>query len=474
MQNFLFFIFISIFLFTGCATLTSKNKDEIVEFDKKLAQNSCDYSFVNKKLEDNDDPILWLQQGGAQARNCGDFNKSIEFFDSVEYLYKYDVDFKNQLTKVGETTKSILLNNNANPYDGNIYEKIMVNTYKGLSFLALGNKDSARVEFNRALERQIIAKEYFAKEIQDDINKKNKTLLKLRNDQDSYNSYVTNKASKSRTYNAEKLSFNDNAMNQIMNYTKNDNADIYPDFVNPFTTYISALFSFLDGNNERASFLFREGLQMDSSNIQIAKDYSLVEEIIKRGRFDQRYVWVIYESGFSASLEEVRVDLPLFFVSSRYFYTGIAFPQILPRSNSHSYLKIKNSSGDEAQTYVVANFDNIIKAEFDKRFFGLISEVIVSVAIKTIAQKYIKEQDSILGLAASFYQQLSTRADLRSWSSLPKYFSSGRIPIKDGEITIYSDRDNLLYKTIINNNKNAIIYIKSSHVNQILVHEIYF
>ena len=41
----------------------------------------------------------------------------------------------------------------------------MVNVYKGLNFMSLGDFANARVEFNRALIRQDMAKDYFAAQI---------------------------------------------------------------------------------------------------------------------------------------------------------------------------------------------------------------------------------------------------------------------------------------------------------------------
>ncbi|MBR2159568.1 MAG: hypothetical protein IJ964_06370, partial [Campylobacter sp.] len=83
----------------------------------------------------------------------------------AEDSYKYDVDLENIATKALRLTAGILLNESFADYDGNLYERIMVNVYKGLNFMSLGDFANARVEFNRALIRQDRAKDYFAAQI---------------------------------------------------------------------------------------------------------------------------------------------------------------------------------------------------------------------------------------------------------------------------------------------------------------------
>ena len=67
--------------------------------------------------------------------------------------------------RVHTSAASVVVSDNIVPYLGEEYDGIMINTYKALNFMALGDNDLARVEFNRALDRQRRAKEKFAKEI---------------------------------------------------------------------------------------------------------------------------------------------------------------------------------------------------------------------------------------------------------------------------------------------------------------------
>ncbi|MDR3346964.1 MAG: hypothetical protein LBS73_07295, partial [Campylobacteraceae bacterium] len=447
-------LFIPLF-FAGCAYKSTNS--EIARFDDILYENRCDFSLVDKKLKNGDDVILWSIQGAALARNCGDFKKSTQLFDEAELHYKLDVDLKNPLLSARDTTRSMLINNNANPYEGNVYEKTLVNTYKALNFLALNDKENARVELNRALERQRIAVEYFAKDIASLESKNAKSLQELKNSQELYNSAARRSASrKDKRSTPAPISFNENSIDAALNkYSQSVEGVVYPDFINPFATYISALFFLNDRSYQRAADLFKESLQINPKNPQIAKDFALADKMAGEfnANFKERYVWLIYENGLGAVKAEFRIDLPIFLISNSFLYTGIALPKLQFRNGSYRYLTIKNRSGDSFDTSLIANMDSVEAAEFDKRYFGIAMEAIISAAAKTVLQKQMNDIDPILGLLSLFYQVGTAKADVRGWSALPKYFMAASIPIKDGDISIIDENGVILLNEFLQNDR---------------------
>ncbi|MDR1975557.1 MAG: hypothetical protein LBQ18_01045 [Campylobacteraceae bacterium] len=440
----------------GCAYKTTLR--ESAQFENTLLKGQCDFSLIDKKLKSGDDAILWNIQAGSLARDCKEYKKSISFFDEAETRYKFDVDLKNPLITTKDRTKSILINNNLNDYEGNVYEKVMVNTYKALNFLNLGDKDNARVEFNRALERQRIAKEYFSNEIRKQEERNEKNLKTINNKPQDFN-------------------FNSKAVDIAMGkYAPNSGALAYADFINPFALYMSALFLLNDRSYQRAADLMRESYEMNPNNPQIKKDFALAETMASamNAKFDQGYVWLIYENGLGAVKDETRIDLPLFIVSDSLIYTGVALPILRERGSSYGALFIKNGSGDSAKSEIVADMDAVIRAEFNKRFSAIAAEAMVSAAVKTISQKQLHDIDPLLGILGAIFQRVTTDADVRSWSALPKRFEAASIPIKDGNIEIIDENGVTLLKEFLPSDKNAIIYLKSALKGQITVHKIYF
>jgi tetratricopeptide (TPR) repeat protein len=94
--------------------------------------------------------IVWALNAASALYDSGDMKTAIPILDTTERLARTDDPDRMHAT----------LDYRYTTYDG-----VMTNIYKAMSFLALGDRDSARVEFNRSEDRQRRAEEYFRKEI---------------------------------------------------------------------------------------------------------------------------------------------------------------------------------------------------------------------------------------------------------------------------------------------------------------------
>ncbi|ADG94511.1 putative lipoprotein [Arcobacter nitrofigilis DSM 7299] len=436
----LFFNTIFVFSFCGCAAI-SGYQDSMNTFDNNLESKNCDYTQIEEKIKDNDDPILWGIQGGSLARNCFAYKKSNGFFDEAEEKYKQTVDEDTIFDNTLEASKSILVNNNANEYEGNIYEKVMVNTYKALNYASLHDSANTRVEFNRALDRQRRAKDYFRSEIQ----KKEANLEK------------ENKEAEDTVY---------KQYDSLLNDFK-----AYPDFINPFTTYMAGVYFLLDGDTVKARDLLKESMEMQPSNKQIKSDYKLSNKYLDSSLREskEKYAWIIYENGQGMIKDEIRIDIPLFIFSRNVIYTGIALPKIVERSSSYAYLDINGKDTTE-----VCNMDNVIKTEFKKRFPAILSEAIANTITKTITQKQLNDSSPLAGFLGFLYQSFTNRADVRSWTALPKNFQSLRVKLDGKPIEIKNNEGKIIKEVFIPNDKNALIYVKSQVIGNNIIHKILF
>ena len=161
-----------LFIFAGC----NAPKDQLMVFNEHFS--NCDYQksldFAQSKISKGKSParedLLWALQAGSVERIMHNYPESTGYFDKSEEFLNY-YDFQNETAGAVAAT---IVNENINPYAGEEYDGIMVNTYKALNFMVQHNDELARVEFNRALDRQRRAKETYAKEItkiKDDIAK---------------------------------------------------------------------------------------------------------------------------------------------------------------------------------------------------------------------------------------------------------------------------------------------------------------
>lgn len=434
-------------MLVGCGEIFTGYGSALKNYDTAYSQNVCDDEAIKSKVASNDDVILWSELGGSLKRNCQEYAKSNHYFDIAEEHYKSDVDLENFGLKAIDATSGVFTNENANAYKGSIYEAIMVNVYKGLNFLSLGDKANARVEFNRALDRQRIAKDKYHEQIQSAMKKLSQT---------DKNTKVRKTLSKDFLLNA-------------YNTSLFKGFQAYGDFVNPFATYLSAIF-FLSGNDyAKARDLLKESVAMDPQNTTITEDFKLSNQMLL-GKYPQKpSIWLIYENGKSLKKSEFALNLPLYLVSNRVLYVGVSMPTLKEQSSSYPYLFL-----NDKKTQIIANMDDIIKTEFKIQLPFIITKALTRTILKTFTQTQLYRQNEALGILMAFFNAFSNRADTRSWVSLPKNFQAVRVENGGNGAVIKSNDGEILSTVQIPQNKNAIIFLTSSQRGYHVLHKIVF
>ncbi|WP_297576617.1 hypothetical protein [uncultured Campylobacter sp.] len=445
-------LFLSIsllFVFVGCAETIGGYSGVLNQYDAIYDNQICDDKFVEEKIKSKSDLIMWYELGASHMRNCFDYNKSNYYLDQAENLYQSDVDLENQAFKATKAVTSVILNDNIDSYRGNVYETIMLNVYKGLNFMSIGDFKNARVEFNRALDRQRRAKDSFRKEI-------DRRVSELKNkDQD-----IT------------KIALNPTSVKTVTNLYDSGifaNFKAYPDFVNPFATYISALFFMADKDYKKARYLLKENIAMEPNNQVFKDDFALVNALLKNPNLKKKYIWLIYENGKSARKNEMRVDVPLFVVSENVPYIGMVFPNLQEQSSSYPFLKIQNQ-----KTNYVADMDRVIKTEFKTKLPFIITRSLIRTTIKTVATYSATKEDELLGFGLTLFSAFTNRADIRGWVSLPKNFQVLRVENDGSTLTITSPDDKVITSISTPKDKNMIVYINSPVMGVDSVHKILF
>jgi hypothetical protein len=427
---------------TGC----NAPKDQLKVFNTSFEASNYDNSalFAQQKISRQKNPagedLLWALQLATVERIRQNYPKSTEYFDKAEDMLKYyDEQFKG-----GDIIGSTAVNENVIPYRGEEYDGVMVNTYKALNFMAEGKRDLARVEFNRALDRQRRAKEKFVEEI----NKLNAELEKNQQQNGFTKSNVENPTT-----------------HQLLaqKYPNLYNFQAYPDFVNPFATYLAGVYFNLVGDHAKAVDLLKESYGMVGGNPFIAEDLSATEGVLGGGGRLENMVWLIFENGLGPVKEEFRIDIPLFIATSQVKYVGIALPKLEFRNKAYPYLLV-NSDDKEYMTLPVADMDRVVQTEFSKDFGGILTRAIISATAKAVAQYAIQQQGSNAATALSYavaaYSFASTAADVRIWTALPKDFQVARFPKpKNGKLKIIPPGSIPLDIDIPQCN-NAVVYIK--------------
>jgi len=414
-------VLFSLMFLIGC----NAPKDQLAAFNSHFEASDYEAAilFAEKKISKHKDParddLLWILQAATAGRCSKDYQKSTEYFDRSEDILKYYDERSNLCDAFG----SALVNENVIPYRGQEYDGIMVNTYKALNFMAEGNMDLARIEFNRALDRQRRARENFAKEI-----------AKLKNELDK----------KQRWEKYDVKANVENPQTQVLlteKYPSLYEFEAYPDFINPFTTYLAGVFFNLVDDHSKAVDLLKESYGMVQDNPYMAEDLSVTENILDGQGKLENTVWLIFENGLGPIKTEFRLDIPLFIVTRDVRYVGIALPKLDYRNRAYQHLRIETNDKKSYTTAIVSEMDRVIQTEFGKDFEAILARAIVSAASKATAQYFLEQQEdklaSLGAIATAAYSFATNAADVRIWTSLPKEFQVARFPKPtDGKLRI--------------------------------------
>jgi hypothetical protein len=444
---------ISLAFIGGCNT----PKEQLLTFDRDFESSNYQSAamFAEKNIKNKTNPagedLLWTLQAAAAKRALKDYAGSTSDFDKAEeFLKYYDLRFS-----AGDDIAAVAVNDNIVPYKGEEYDGVMANVYKALNFLAEGNYDLAKVEFNRALDRQRRTKEHFEKEI---------AKTKERIGKEQYGSLV-----KSTMDNPNMQKTVQDRYPQLYEY------EPYRDYVNPFVTYLASVYFNATGDISTARNLLKETVGLVPENKNIADEFEETETAIATGQTIKNTVWVIFENGLGPTKEEFRIDLPLFIVTDRIQYVGIALPRLTYRDIAFPYLLI-DANGMKYDTTVVGNMDRVINTEFKKDFDAILTRAIISTTGKAVMQYALTNQNSNEGNIASImlavYSFVTNAADVRIWTALPKNFQFARLQMPQNKALRITPLNGETFDIHLPDCDNVLVYIKITQRGSVPICEV--
>ncbi len=406
---------------TGCVT----TRQQLIDINTQMKAGSYEQAAQNAiangriDVDGKSSDLLWSLQAGAMLTLIGDYSRSNLIYDQAELLMKGE-DTENILENSVEGMAAIFYNNSINGYEPAVYDSVMINTYKGLNCIFLHDWQGARIEFNRAADRQRRAEEFFKKKISEEQEKADEELKTV--------------ASRQKNTNSKKSK--DEARSVINdNFSEMERWKVYGNYINPYTDYLHGLFFMLAGTGnsdyQRAVFSFNRVAGMHGKNKVISKDLTLAKKLQsgawRRDRVRPQ-VWVIFENGFAPLTEEILIPIPLFLVTNEIAYSQIALPKIVEQRVAYSALEVSCGGKKLGKTVQIASMDRVIQSEFKKEFPLRVTKAIVSAFTKGAMQYVAQEKFGLLGaIGGTLYQATTTHVDNRTWTSLPKEIQALRI-----------------------------------------------
>jgi len=448
-------------LASGCQTLAPTEKmasfNDLYRSGEYQAAADAALQSAGGLATEKTPELLWSLQAGTALTASGQFQLSNQVLDTAEELAKEE-DTEHLTRKGLEKVTSTLVNNNLNRYSPTVYDGVMVNTYKALNNMFLADAQNARIEFNRAADRQRRAEEHFRSKIEAQKEKQAEELAKTEAPaQANAGTVVPNRAQAEQSvYEA---------------YPELKDWEVYPDFVNPYTDYLHGLY-FMLGSSDRddlgkARDSLRRVAGMNPKNSAVKTDLMVVDKLMRGEWRKQKLnpaVWVIFENGLGPEIEEVLVPIPLFLVNDKVEYSQLALPKLKLREQAYSHLELFSGSKSLGKTEQLASIDRVVQTEFKKDFPLKVTEAVISSITKGFIQYKAKEKLGLAGsLAAGIYQAATTRADTRMWTALPKEIQVARIrPPADRKLIIKGPGLQAPLTVELPDEQFSVVYVKAS------------
>ncbi len=393
------------------------------------------------------------------------YRRSLEAFDKAEERVNH---WEEQARlKVGSEAAAMVTNQANMPYRGRSYDKVMMNAYKALNYLALGERDRARVELNRSLQRQ-----------RDAVAENDKRIAAVQEDAEkAARGELKDESGKAAAYDSNRAMDDARTGPALQAALEASLAPMqaYGDYVNPFAVFLDGLYFTVLGETgddwERGRKSFERVVQMVPENSYARADLEAATGAAE-GRAVDGVTYVIFETGTAPLRDQVRVDIPTFLVTSRLAYVGAAFPKLVFNGDYLGSLSV--SVGDQTVgTATVASMDSVVANDFKNEWPAIVTKTLITTATKAIIQAVVQKQVEdqggmfaglIAGAVMGGINAATNIADTRTWTSLPKEFQYARIPTPANRELTLSAGATQQTVTLTEGSVN-IVYVKSTSNN---------
>ncbi|WP_144082418.1 hypothetical protein [Desulfocurvibacter africanus] len=455
---------VSLLLLTGCGLSTTSQLGNFSSLYARGLYLEAEKAAMDSKQElseiEGGDGLLLCLNAASAALAAGEYRRAVDLLDRAEAL-SGDADLEGALSKTGGAAAEILVNRNVLGYEPRQYDRIFMNSYKALAFLAMGDADNARVELNRAFDRQRRAVEFFEAEIA----KARDAGARRQAGSSSNSSLDTQRIAQASRAQAERMA-------------DEEHWKPYPDYVNPFATYLNGLFFLLAGQDsgdlDKALNSLRRVRGMVGDNPYLEQDIALAEAWIDGSgnrRTTEPTVWVIFENGLAPDLAQARFNLPLFVVNARMpvKYFAVAFPALQPGRPALSNLGLASGGVPIAETAPLADVGRVVGAEYKVRLPYELTMAALSAASKAMLQYGAQQAGGGKGTAAgqaasaimALYTAVTTTADTRSWTSLPTDAQLARLSRPaDGRLAITTTEGRVLRTLTLPEARFCLIHVR--------------
>lgn len=447
-------------ILTGCAGTRTVDKDTAAQD----LSGSNFKAYAKRYLDEKGNPkydkesLLDTLEAGKAFNDAGMWKLSQDAFEHAGSMMKWKADTVSTPEGVVNLVGTTLTNDTLGPYTGKIYQGGLIDYYQAMNSLMMGDEPKARVNFNRVAVRQ----ENAVTQLQSFVKSTNQEITQISGEQGAQTAKQSLKEISPKT--SEGLQDVPTGLTNAK--IRNSAAD-----------FMSAIFRSTSSSTmaDKSGGLPRDILKKAASGAATQGGANLINNLDRnlqqnKGTIKNKVI-VLYEDGLGPTFSEFRIDLPLFLVSDKVTYTGIALPKFQQGKPAIGGLKITNVNDP---TIIMTNINDLAGLEFNAAYNGIVAKAVISTIIKTAAQyaantaidKNVGNNNvmgSLLKLGTGAAQAALTRADTRSWINQPNtiqiaYFDRPQ----NGTLNITTMSGAPIANVKIPDDPNALIVIKAT------------
>lgn len=429
---------------TGCAATTTftaypKKINPFItnlQLKQQIDLNRCLLSECQSS-----DRILYNMERGRIAQIIGNVDASKrDFTASMEKIKENEEKAKISASNIGANIAATAVNDNAIPYEGYGYERVMLHHYQAINYLWLNDVEGAGVEVRRAnVEQEEALKRHEA-----ELEKAREEAEEKKIGSFSDNPELTSKFAK---------------MDDSASKVKNS-------FQNAYTFYLSGfIYELLQQPNDayidykKALEIYPENSFLQQDTVRLAKALNMSEDLETlnlKFKIDEPTIapncgdlLVLFEDGFAPQKQEIKVPIPV----PQLGLLAAAFPIYDEEWTPSNALSIDKDGEPLGLTAPICDIRALSAKALKEKVPVIATRQVIRTLAKGAATKAAKDKLGTLGqLAMSIYNVVSENADLRSWITLPANAQVLRTTLPAGNHKLTLRQDGLLETTNVDVN----------------------
>lgn len=357
------------------------------------------------------DSILYSMERGRYAQVVGSSDISMsDFKASMDKIGENDEKALISASAIGANVASSLTNDNAIPYEGEGYERVLLHHYQAINYLKKKDLEGAGVEVRRANAEQNESLKRFEEELEKSREKASEKRVS------------SGSASQIDTRYAQ--------MDEVAGKVKNS-------FQNAYTFYLSGfIYELLQQPNDayidykKALEIYPENSYLQRDVLRLAEKLQMSDDLAElKTRFSispktfidengagSGELLVLFEDGFVPQKHEIKIPIPI----SKSGIVSIAFPIYQVKWSAQIPLSILGNNELLGSTEPICDVRALaVKALKEKAPIIATRQIIRAVAKGVTGAAARKQMGELGQFASNIWNLVSESADLRSWLTLP-------------------------------------------------------